>query len=518
MRASVLLLLAAGCASSTRPATEAACDAETFARPDESPEGAARRYLSSCGLEETVELTKALVRFPTVRAEQNAADGPAFTGMAAFLKSWAEAGGLGFESFGENDAWEIQAGKGEPFVSFVMHADVVPADPEQWKTPPFETRRMGDRLYGRGTEDDKGPIAAVLVMIRALNRFGVSLPGRVTAVMGTGEEHDWDGMVAYAKERPHARYVISLDANYPVVVAESGFVAWRLTAPMNGKKKSPGCAEVEDVEVGKFLTQVPGEAHLTLSGRSKETIEAVIAERREQLTPYTFEVDDDEAGRVRVIVRGEAVHSSEADQGHNAFWGLAQLSKDLQLCEGGVATMMALVSEKLAGDHWGQKLGLAYEDPVMGRLLVAPTMLQTEKDRVVLSVNMRRPAGRSVEEFETALDRATQSLKEEFGSEVDQLIEKRYVGKPAVADIDGPLVSTLLQVYADATGEADPEPISIRGGTYARLFPGAVSFGPAMPGHTYRGHSPNEYVELDELQLMVQTTMEAVLKLRATAP
>lgn len=518
MRASVCLLLAVGCTASTRPASKVSCDAESFERTaDEPPEETVRRYLEQCGLEETVALTEALVRFPTVRAEQDAADGPAFTGMATYLKQWAEARGLAFETFGENDAWEIHVGEGEPFVSFVLHADVVPADPAQWKSPPFEVRRTADRIYGRGTEDDKGPIAAVLVMMDALRRFEVPLPGRVTAIMGTGEEHDWDGMVAYAKARPHARYVISLDANYPVVVAESGFVAWRLIAPLNGKKKSPGCAEVKEAQIGQFLTQVPGEAHLTLTGRTKDAVQSIVTASKQKLAPFSLEVlEEDES--VRVVARGEAVHSSEADKGHNAFWALATVAEELKLCEGGVATMMKLVSHKLAGDHWGEKLGLDYAHPVMGKLLVSPTMLRTEKDRVVLSVNMRRPAGRSVQEFEAALDRTTESLQQELGTDLEQLLDKRYVGTPAMADIHGPLVKTLLDVYAEASGDEDPKPISIRGGTYARLFPGAVSFGPSIPGRPYRGHAPNEYVELEALQLMYRTTMEAVLRLRATLP
>ena len=37
------------------------------------------------------------------------------------------------------------------------HYDMMPVDPvELWKTPPFEPRIIGDRLYARGANDDKG--------------------------------------------------------------------------------------------------------------------------------------------------------------------------------------------------------------------------------------------------------------------------------------------------------------------------------------------------------------------------
>ena len=42
------------------------------------------------------------------------------------------------------------------------HMDVVPAGEPQWSSPPFTLRREGERLYGRGTTDMKGFLAAAL--------------------------------------------------------------------------------------------------------------------------------------------------------------------------------------------------------------------------------------------------------------------------------------------------------------------------------------------------------------------
>ncbi len=382
---------------------------------DATPAEVAGAYVKTCGMEETIALTTDLVRFPTVSANERAADGPAFAAMADYLKGWAEQHGMRFEVYGKNDAWEIHLGAGDPLVDFVMHADVVPANPAEWKSPPFEAKRDGETLYGRGTEDDKGPIAAVLVTMATLQRFGVPLPGRIRAVMGTGEEHDWDGMTAYAKEKPHAKYVISLDAGYPVVVAESGFVAWLLSAPTTSKaKKRRGCAEVTSTEIGEFLTVVPGEAKMTLAGVKRPALDSAIA--KVKTDEFTFEVKEDGAA-LQVIVKGEAIHSSEADHGKNAFWGLSRVASALDLCPGGVATMMKVVATHLDGDHWGEKLGLQYEHPLMGKLLVTPTLLRTEGDRVVLSVNMRRPAGKTSKEFEADLDRAFAKLKKEVSKD-----------------------------------------------------------------------------------------------------
>jgi acetylornithine deacetylase/succinyl-diaminopimelate desuccinylase-like protein len=49
-----------------------------------------------------------------------------------------------------------------PTVTVYNHLDVQPADPHEWKTPPFTFTRAGERWHGRGTTDDKGPALTAL--------------------------------------------------------------------------------------------------------------------------------------------------------------------------------------------------------------------------------------------------------------------------------------------------------------------------------------------------------------------
>jgi dipeptidase D len=505
------------------------CAVSTFAPPAGAPvaarAAAAQRFLETCGLAEAKALTAELVAFPTVSAREPA-DGPAFQAMAAHLKAWSEARGFGFEAVGKNDAWIVSHGAGAPQLAYVMHADVVPVDAEEspgvttgWSHPPFTVTEVEGRLYGRGTEDDKGPIAAVLVMLHTLKRFELLPEGQVQALMGTGEEHDWDPMVAFVKSRPQAPHVISLDAGYPVVTAESGFVAWGLALPKVGRRGRKGCIEAQEVSAGQFLTQVPGEGRLALraapkvAAAVKAAADAELAARGE--ARFGAEVSD--AGpQVVLTVRGEAVHSSVAEDGANALWLLSGIAARLELCEGGIRDMLALVHRDLDGDHFGKRLGLAYEHPVMGKLLVVPTVLRSEGEQVTLRINMRRPEGKDVEAFDKALTTARLKLAKDWKL-LTEPKDTRYVGKPALVDPEGVLVKTLLEIYREATGDAAAQPISIRGGTYARLFEGAVSFGPSLPGRPYRGHAPDEYLEVESLGLILKTTMQATLRLAPPA-
>jgi succinyl-diaminopimelate desuccinylase len=61
---------------------------------------------------------------------------------------------------------------GRPTLIVNGHLDVVPVDPTGWTRPPFGGERDGDRLYGRGTADMKGGIAAAVVALDTLRRAG----------------------------------------------------------------------------------------------------------------------------------------------------------------------------------------------------------------------------------------------------------------------------------------------------------------------------------------------------------
>ena len=61
---------------------------------------------------------------------------------------------------------------------FNGHFDTVTADPvDEWTHDPWGGERVGDRIYGRGSCDMKGGIAASLAMAEALVGEGIRLPG-----------------------------------------------------------------------------------------------------------------------------------------------------------------------------------------------------------------------------------------------------------------------------------------------------------------------------------------------------
>ena len=102
-------------------------------------------------------------------------------------------------------------------VVLLNHMDVVPADPKQWKEPPFSGLIKDGQIWGRGSLDDKGPAVAELMTLLALKRQNIPLKGDVI-FLGTADEEAGGAMGAgYLLEK-----YPELFANVGLVLNEGG--------------------------------------------------------------------------------------------------------------------------------------------------------------------------------------------------------------------------------------------------------------------------------------------------------
>lgn len=100
---------------------------------------------------------------------------------------------LGFEiepmRFGQVDNFWARLGKSGPLLVFAGHTDVVPTGPlERWKSDPFEPSVRDGLLYGRGTADMKGGLAAMLVAVERYVAGKPALQGSVGFLITSDEE------------------------------------------------------------------------------------------------------------------------------------------------------------------------------------------------------------------------------------------------------------------------------------------------------------------------------------------
>ena len=164
------------------------------------------RLLNFVNSEELIQLTSDLVQINSVwdpvagTSEQPAAD---------YVFKWARE--QGFEAIMEEVApgrsnvivtWPV--GTGDRKLMFEGHTDVVTAgDESAWQYNPFGAEIVGRRMYGRGTNDTKGNLAAMLIAMAALKRSGIKLSGTIIGGVLCDEEDQMLGVRNFI-ERGHA--------------------------------------------------------------------------------------------------------------------------------------------------------------------------------------------------------------------------------------------------------------------------------------------------------------------------
>jgi len=68
------------------------------------------------------------------------------------------------------------------------HLDVVPVQPNGWRFPPYGAEVSNGRIYGRGTTDMKGGVAAAIHGLKVCQDLGLTLPCEVTFHLVADEE------------------------------------------------------------------------------------------------------------------------------------------------------------------------------------------------------------------------------------------------------------------------------------------------------------------------------------------
>lgn len=136
-----------------------------------------------------------------------------------------------------------------PTVMIYNHLDVQPADKEAegWRTEPFSFVRQGDRYFGRGTTDDKGPALAALHGVLAARGMGV--PTGVRFFWETEEETGSPSLeesLARLSPGPRLHSVVVSDTSWlgrrnPTSTAGlRGFVGFRFTLETGGADAHSG--------------------------------------------------------------------------------------------------------------------------------------------------------------------------------------------------------------------------------------------------------------------------------------
>lgn len=388
----------------------------------------------------------------------------------------------------------------EPQLDVLAHLDVVPAG-EGWKeTEPFEPAVKGDKLFGRGTSDDKGPAVAALYAMRAVKELNIPLQKNVRLILGTDEEcggSDIDHYYAIEKEAP---MTFSPDGSYPVVNTEKGRMNGHFTAAWTPSDKLP---KLVSVDAGVKVNVVPGKAHAVVKGVDEEVLKKNAADC-EKKTGIRFEFEWDR-DTISITAIGQGAHASTPKEGNNALTGLLLLLTQLPLAECEQMTMLNRLMELIPhGDTSGTALGVAMGDELSGDLTLALSILKVNESDMEGFFDSRCPTCATKDNF---MEVVRKNMADKgLTLDNDSMIPPHHV------DGNSEFVKTLLNAYETYTGRKG-ECISMGGGTYVHDLKNGVAFGASMPETDNRMHGADEYAVIEELVVSAKIFAQVMIDL-----
>ena len=388
---------------------------------------------------------------------------------------------LGFQTYIDPEGYYgyAEIGQGEELLAVLCHLDVVPAgDLEDWQTPPFEATLKDGWLIGRGVQDDKGPSLAALYAVKSLLDQGLAFTKRIRFIFGTDEETLWRCMNRYNQIEEKADLGFAPDSSFPLTYAEKGLLQVKLHGP--GWEDRP-------LQAGRALNVVPDKA--TYKGERLEELLPVIEQSGVNYT--------EETGAVTVL--GLSKHSKDAAEGVNAIVGLAE---SLSLIQPHPALLF--IADDVGEDATGAALFGEIKDEPSGALSFNIATLSIDEEQSEIGIDIRIPVladkGALVERL-TEVAASYQLQYEEFD----------YVA-PLYVPLDSPLVSTLMEVYQEETGDQTPA-MSSGGATFARTMENCVAYGALFPDALQTEHQANERAKLDDLYRAMEIYAETIRRL-----
>lgn len=416
--------------------------------------------------EEFIAELQGIARIPSVSRADLAQPGAPFGPDCRKVLDYALERGryYGFDTADHDGyAGSITWGDYDHSIGVIAHLDVVPVG-DGWVYPTFGATYLPehDVLIGRGVDDNKSAFVGGLFAMRMLREFGVPMRHGVRLICGTSEETGMQDMAAL-RQMGHRFPETSLvpDAGFPVNYAQKGMVDGAITTPCEGN--------LLQLDAGSVRNVIPDEAVCVIAV-DVEAVRAAMV-NADPADAALVEISAVEGG-TRIVAKGKSGHAAFPAGGDNAIGRLARVLHTMNLLTGTAKSAIEALAT-LTADPYGESEGVAFTDEPSGQLTLVYGVAHLKAGVLTISVDSRYPVTMDGAKLEADLRAAWAKLN--FAVKEFDLSEPFYI------PVEDPRVTALMSLYKDVTGRDDP-PYAMGGGTYSRAVPGAISFGPGMPG------------------------------------
>lgn len=473
--------------------------------------------------EQIIDSTREILKFKTVSGAADAEGQELYLKETErclkYLEDMSQSMGLLWKNYDNKVAFaEIKAG--DRFIGLPVHIDVVPAV-GQWTHDPFAGEIADGYMWGRGTQDDKGPAIQMFWALNVLNQLAKPLQRGARIIIGTAEEAgDWSDIKYYFSVEPEPEVTIVSDAVFPIINGEKGLVNIKVVGEIpSDLEPTVGGFRFRSAMSGERSNIVPSAAELRFAGDEQSTSATLEKELARFLAKHagTKAVLDNAPETHEAIIRfeGKSAHGSTPEDGHNAAADMLLFMTESGYVSDDEADAAQFLYE-CAADYLGGRLDIASTHDFVGPTTSNLGILKWDGNRFEAVFNIRNTKGLS---FTDTLQRACKVVSE-FADETGFSVTADPLGKTLNAIHVDPnehpqFIETLKEAYALYTGR-EPKLSAIGGTTYAKAFPRAVCFGPVdLVEEPEMAHQADERILVESLIRNVKMYAYAVAKLCA---
>lgn len=368
-------------------------------------------------------------------------------------------------------------------IDIVSHVDVVePGD--GWRESPFSGTITKEHVYGRGTQDMKGPLMLTYYALKLIKDYNIPCKKEIRIVIGCDEERTMEDIKYYITKAGEPAFAFTPDGKFPFSFGEKGALMWCI----DGKIDS--C--IEELDGGVQCNVVSPKAVALVNDIERyEKYKELIVEYGNQSEVVK------QSNKLIITIHGKAAHASRPQEGINATVKLLELINRVS------QDSLAELLYDCFYDYYGEGGNINYDIEPMGKLTVNLGLLKISDKIVTAYIDCRYPYGITSNILTEKIQKVLEPLE----------VTLKYDDKPTLADANSPYIKVLLDTYREVSKDTISEPIISGGVTYSKAIANCVAFGPMLQGDEVLAHQANEVFNIKNIDQLFELYAKTIIQL-----
>jgi succinyl-diaminopimelate desuccinylase len=400
-----------------------------------------------------------------------------------FIGKLAEKDGFSVD-YCDGHATEISFGTRGPLIGVYAHADVVPVS-ENWIHPPFGAVIEQEKMYGRGTSDDKGPAIAAYYALKLLKDQGLIQGYQVRLVIGGNEEKGSNCLKYYfhSLHKPYPDFGFTPDGNFPLIYGEKGISNFEVYGDID-------LSPIVSIDAGIVANSVIDKAVAVV--KKDASLESAL-----KTFDFTYVLAHEDTYSTIEFV-GKAAHGSLPELGINAGTALLQFLANHY----GHPTLKTIADQYQ--DFRGVHLGHYYHSTLLHETTLNVGLIRYKNKHFSLVSNYRYPETVNFDKVAKDIEKKTPKPLQ---------YRTLMISPSLLMSPQSPMIQTLLNAYQQETGDRLTPMMTIGGGTYAKEAKNTVAFGSKFPGKEDFIHENDEKIDIEDLHGSIAIYARAIYDL-----